>query len=116
MDWGSYLNAPVLAPGQGTALPLAVFIFTALGSGALASTLQAYGQRGVGSAQAQVVLSTTPLFTTVLALALRLPGEGLGPQGATGGALIIAGSALGSGFLEAANGPTEEKPPGSAAR
>ena len=116
LDWGSYLDAPVLAPGEGTALPLAVFMFTALGSGALASTLQAYGQRGVGSARAQVVLSTTPLFTTILALALGLPGEGLGPQGVAGGALIVVGSALGSGFLEAADGPAEEKTPTSPTR
>jgi drug/metabolite transporter (DMT)-like permease len=100
LDLGSYLDWAPLSSGGVPLLPIAVLLFTALGSGALASTLQAYGQRGVGSARAQVVLSTTPLFTTILALALGLPGEGLSAAGAAGGGFIVAGSVLGSGVLE----------------
>ena len=109
LDWGSYLDWGPLSSGGAALLPLAVLLYTALGSGALASTLQAYGQRGVGSAPAQVVLSTTPLFTTALALALGLPGEGLGAAGAAGGGFIVAGSILGSGVLKGRQAPIAGK-------
>mmetsp|Transcript_6337 Transcript_6337/g.14015 ORF Transcript_6337/g.14015 Transcript_6337/m.14015 type:complete len:546 (-) Transcript_6337:335-1972(-) len=73
---------------------LALLLWCGLGPGALASLLQAHGQRRVLPAQAQVIYATTPIWTALLALALRLQGETMGLLGWLGGALMLLASGL----------------------
>lgn len=68
--------------------------YTALGPGALADILQQKGQSTVTAAEANVILSLEPVFTTTLAMILL--GEGTTFHEKVGGALIILASLISS--------------------
>ncbi|KXZ56827.1 hypothetical protein GPECTOR_1g746 [Gonium pectorale] len=73
----------------------ALLLWAGLGPGALSSYLQVLGQRTVPPAQAQVLFSSTPLWSALIAQ-LLLPGEAMGPLAWGGGAVMLAASLLAS--------------------
>jgi len=76
--------------------------YAALGPGAAAGYLRARGQAVVPAAQAQVIFSSTPIWSAALAFAL---GERAGPGTWAGGALIVAASL----YLSRASAPPAAK-------
>jgi drug/metabolite transporter (DMT)-like permease len=78
-----------LWPGYADPSNWGLVLYVALVAGALSSYLQTRGQGTVGAAQAQVIYSSTPLWTALFA-ALLLGGESLGTLGWAGGGLIVA--------------------------
>ncbi|DBA65614.1 TPA: hypothetical protein ACH3X2_002675 [Trebouxia sp. C0005] len=81
--WSGWNNAAVL---------LAV-VWSALGPGALVAFLQSQGQAVVPSAQSQVIYSTVPLWSAVLAFKF-MPEETMGTIGYAGGAVVILAGVL----------------------
>eukprot|EP00884_Botryococcus_braunii_P002767 jgi/Botrbrau1/12491/Bobra.0169s0038.1 len=77
--WPGYHNLPAWI----------LLTYSAIGPGALAAVLQTFGQSHVPSAQAQVIYSTTPLWSALFA-GLLIPGESLGWLGWSGGLTIVA--------------------------
>ncbi|GIL99653.1 hypothetical protein Vretimale_4767 [Volvox reticuliferus] len=73
----------------------ALLLWAGLGPGALSSYLQVLGQQTVPPAQAQVLFSSTPLWSAVIAQ-LLLPGEAMGPLAWFGGAVMLGASLLAS--------------------
>ncbi|GFR41052.1 hypothetical protein Agub_g1695, partial [Astrephomene gubernaculifera] len=75
----------------------AALLWAGLGPGALSSYLQAVGQQTVPPAQAQVLFSSTPLWSALLAR-LLLPGEeeGMGGLAWLGGGVMLAASLMAS--------------------
>eukprot|EP00192_Tetraselmis_astigmatica_P004521 CAMPEP_0117660632 /NCGR_PEP_ID=MMETSP0804-20121206/7070_1 /TAXON_ID=1074897 /ORGANISM="Tetraselmis astigmatica, Strain CCMP880" /LENGTH=436 /DNA_ID=CAMNT_0005467371 /DNA_START=375 /DNA_END=1685 /DNA_ORIENTATION=- len=65
-------------------------VFSALGPGALAAYLQTVGQSNVAPSQAQIIFSSVPLWSALLAV-LILHEQPMGLIGWTGGLFIIAG-------------------------
>ncbi|KAG2499936.1 hypothetical protein HYH03_002223 [Edaphochlamys debaryana] len=74
---------------------LALLLWAGLGPGALSNYLQTVGQRTVPPAQTQVLFSSTPLWSALMAQ-LLLPGEAMGPLAWAGGAIMVAASLLAS--------------------
>jgi len=81
---GAQLAALAAEPSRAAAL-----LWLGVGPGAVASVLQAAGQRTVSPTTAQLVYSLTPVFSAVLA---ALAGERLGAPAALGAALILLAS------------------------
>ncbi|GIL42805.1 hypothetical protein Vafri_179 [Volvox africanus] len=73
----------------------ALLLWAGLGPGALSSYLQVLGQQTVPPAQAQVLFSSTPLWSALIAQ-LLLPGEAMGPLAWFGGAIMLGASLLAS--------------------
>ncbi|KAL3132435.1 hypothetical protein ABBQ32_008992 [Trebouxia sp. C0010 RCD-2024] len=68
-------------------------VWSALGPGALVAFLQSQGQAVVSSAQSQVIYSTVPVWSAILAFQF-MPEETMGQTGYAGGLLVIL-----AGFL-----------------
>jgi len=70
---------------------ITLLLVLSIGPGALSSFLHIAGQKYVPASKAQVIYSSTPVWSAILAAAL-LPGESasLGPLGWTGAGLIVA--------------------------
>ncbi|KAL0024507.1 hypothetical protein WJX77_010938 [Trebouxia sp. C0004] len=81
--WSGWDNPAVL---------LAV-LWSALGPGALVAFLQSQGQAVVPSAQSQVIYSTVPLWSALLAFKF-MPEETMGAIGYAGGAVVILAGVL----------------------
>ena len=89
---------------------LAVLLWLGVASGAFASFLLTTGQKTVPPAQAQVILSTTPLFSTGIAMiVLDASDEAMGGIAWFGAALMLLASVVAS----ATGSPEEEKNKGS---
>ena len=69
-------------------------VVSAIGPGALADILQQNGQRSVSAAEANIILSSEPVFTA--GLGLLLLGERVAAREMAGGALIVLAAALSS--------------------
>lgn len=67
---------------------ISLLVYSAVGPGALAAVFQTKGQAIIPAAQAQVVLSLTPVWAAVVA-GLGLSGEGMGPVAWLGAGLIV---------------------------
>jgi drug/metabolite transporter (DMT)-like permease len=88
---------PALA---GSAVALTALAFSALGPGALATWLQASGQRTVPAAEAQVIFSLTPVWTALLSMGAAAVGvvgasaaeSAMGGGAWAGSALVLAAS------------------------
>uniref|UniRef100_A0A061R8Z7 Drug metabolite transporter superfamily n=1 Tax=Tetraselmis sp. GSL018 TaxID=582737 RepID=A0A061R8Z7_9CHLO len=65
-------------------------VFSALGPGALATYLQTLGQSSVSPSQAQIIFSSVPLWSALLAVVV-LHEQPMGFIGWAGGAFIVAG-------------------------
>lgn len=87
-DLGAALTSVHLPDGLNTPLGWSLLAYSALGPGAFATFLQAKGQSTTPAAQAQVILSSTPIWSAIVA-ALVLSGEGVGSMTWAGGALIL---------------------------
>ena len=88
--WAS--SASVEVSGAWTPLALLVVAYCALVPGALADVLQQRAQAAIHAAEASIVLSSEPIWATLLAAPVL--GEGLTARVGGGGALIFAGAAL----------------------
>lgn len=78
--------------------------WSAVGPGAVSAYLHVKGQSMVGPTDAQVVFSTVPLWSALLA-AVVLPGETMGPLAWAGGAgMLIAGLVAALGQASSAGG------------
>ena len=87
-------------------MSLAVLLWLGVASGAFASFLLTTGQKTVPPAQAQVILSTTPLFSTAIAmLVLDASDEAMGGIAWVGAGLMILASVVAS----SESSPQEEK-------
>jgi len=107
LGWYLWLRADVVLsdgilaalPGVGVISPplVAALLYIGLVPGAVAGLLQAVGQRRVPTAQAQVIYSTTSLWSALQTMALIPEGESLGAVGWAGGAVIAAAGLLNQG-------------------
>lgn len=81
----------------GPSQPLAwgIIAWSAAGPGALSAYLHVKGQSMVGPTDAQIVFSTVPLWSALLA-AWFLPGEQVGPLSWAGGALMVLAGLIGA--------------------
>jgi drug/metabolite transporter (DMT)-like permease len=96
-DGGSAAAASLALPPTlaASGVALAALAYSALGPGALATWLQASGQRSVPAAEAQVIFSLTPVWTALLSVAAAAVGvAGASAAESAMGAGAWAGSAL----------------------
>ena len=84
-----------LWPGWASPSAWALLMFSAVGPGAVADVLQAVGQRGVGAAEASILLCAEPLFTA--ATAALVLGEVTTARDKMGGGLILLAALVASG-------------------
>ncbi|GAB5372564.1 hypothetical protein AAMO2058_001676500 [Amorphochlora amoebiformis] len=85
-------------PGRGVPLQWLAIFFSAFGV-SLAHWLQGVGQRNTSAAEANVIMSTEPLWTAVLAYVLL--HESLhGLEGVFGGSLLISAGLISGGILD----------------
>jgi drug/metabolite transporter (DMT)-like permease len=112
----NFLSFPALPPVlAGSAVGLAALAFSALGPGALATWLQASGQRRVPAAEAQVIFSLTPVWTALLSAGAGAAGvvgasaaeSAMGAGAWAGSALVLAASVAVA--LEGRGGGGEER-------
>eukprot|EP00897_Mesotaenium_endlicherianum_P006250 jgi/Mesen1/5653/ME000286S04874 len=80
--WAGWQNAGVVA----------VIVASALGSAALGGLAQTVGQSVVPPAEAQVLYSLSPVWSTLFATSLL--GESVGPNALLGGGLVLCGCLL----------------------
>lgn len=104
LTWVAYAAVQVVAKGQGIAAlwpgyadpaSWALVLYVALITGALSSLLQTLGQGRVGAAQAQVIYSSTPLWSALFSMVL-IGTDAMGPTGWVGGAMIVGAGLLAS--------------------
>jgi drug/metabolite transporter (DMT)-like permease len=91
-----------LWPGYDNPLSWGIMIWSALGPGAAAAFLHAKGQSVVPPADAQVIFSTTPLWSVAFAF-LLLGGEPLSSYTVAGGAAVVAAGVVASRKEEGAD-------------
>ncbi|GAX81823.1 hypothetical protein CEUSTIGMA_g9251.t1 [Chlamydomonas eustigma] len=96
-DWmvGSTLNvlcALLWRREAGGPSQMLCILWLGAGPGALAAILQAFGQRWVSPASAQVIYNTSPLWSVLLASVLL--GESMGIAGWAGGAVVLSSTYL----------------------
>ena len=100
------LSGPVQAAAQlddipvaemtaaGIVINIAVVLWTGLLSSAASGWAQTKGQQSVPASEAAVIFATQPLWASGIAAVLL--GEGFGPKGIAGGALIVLSTLLSS--------------------
>jgi len=79
-------------PGYTSLTAWLILIYSAIVPGALADVFQARGQEKVEPAEAQVILSSEPLFSAAFSAAIL--GERLGPIGIAGAAMVFVATLL----------------------
>ncbi|KXZ51818.1 hypothetical protein GPECTOR_11g259 [Gonium pectorale] len=98
-------NAATLARLLRDNAAMALVLWAGLGPGALSSYLQVLGQRIVPAAQAQMLYSSTPLWSALIARLLLRGADGpMGPLAWLGGAVMLSAS-LAASLLDALAAP-----------
>ena len=93
----------LLWPGVFSLVAWACLAFSAVGPGAVGDVLQSQAQDKVDASQANVLLSSEPLFAALLAMVLL--GERMSGTTVAGGGLIIVASLVASGVMLPAGKP-----------